>query len=638
MTGAPGLRVLFVEDDEGDAELIGRELARGGWEVASERVETYDGMAAALDRGGWDLVVADYSLPRFSGPAALALCRGRGLDVPFVMVSGSISEEQAVESLRLGAHDFVTKTRLARLGPAVARELRDVENRRARRKAEEERRAAEEKYRALLEHMPALAYIARADDLRRTVFVGPQVEEMTGFAAEEWTADPELWSRRLHPDDRGRVLEAVQRTASAREPFSCEYRFLRKDGQVVWWRDLARFVRDPAGGLPLLHGFVQDVTETRRDAEELRRQREALFQAEKLAAMGELLAGVAHELNNPLAVVIGQASLLRRDVPAGPAAARTEKVLRSAERCGRIVKSFLSLARRQPSERRLLDVNAVVREATELLAYPLHVDAVELRLELDPAGPLVWGDGHQVPQVLINLLTNAHHAVREAPGPRRITVTTRAAGERVVIEVGDSGPGISPELRERVFDPFFTTKPVGEGTGLGLPLCRGIVVSHGGTISLADSTAGATFRVDLPVGAAPDTPPADAAPAPVAGPCSILVVDDEAAVADVLAEILRDDGHRVEVTGDGWAALARIEAGGFDLVISDLRMPGLDGPGLYAEATRRRPGLRFVFITGDTMTARTQDFLEDARVPYLGKPFSLDDVRRALRQALAGTR
>lgn len=638
MGGTP-LRVLFIEDSQDDERLVALELEKAGYHVAAERVETDAEMAAALDRGPWDLVLADYSLPRFTGPAALALIRSRELDLPVIMISGSIDEEQAVESMRAGAHDFITKARLARLGPTVARELREAENRRARRRAEEERRAAEEKYRALLEQMPALAYLARADSLGRTVFVGPQIEEMTGYRVEEWVGDPELWSKRLHPEDRDRVLEEVQRTGSSRRPFVSEYRLLRRDGQVVWWRHQARFVRVPAGGRPLLHGFVQDVTEHKRVEDEVRRQRESLHQAEKLAAMGQLLAGVAHELNNPLAVVIGQALLLQRDAGSGPGNARIEKVVKAAERCGRIVNNFLALARHQPPERRRIEVNPIVEDALELLAYPLRVDGIEVRLDLGPRGNFLEGDPHQLQQVLINLLTNAHHALRQVAPPRRITVTTRASADRITIEVSDNGPGIPPELAPRIFEPFFTTKAAGEGTGLGLPLSRSIVAGHGGTISMESTPgSGASFRVELPV--SPPSQEAEPAEAAAAGgppgPRMVLVVDDEPAVADVLADLLRQDGHQVDVAADGVAALAKLEAGRYDLVVSDLRMPHLDGPGLYEEATRRKTRARFVFVTGDTLTPRTRQFLERSRVPHFGKPFSPEDVRRAVREALDG--
>jgi two-component system NtrC family sensor kinase len=218
--------------------------------------------------------------------------------------------------------------------------------------------------------------------------------------------------------------------------------------------------------------------------------------------MGGLLASVAHELNNPLAVVIAQTALLHELNPPGPVVARAEKIAQAAERCARIVRNFLTLAREHPPERQQVCLNQVIREALELLGYPLHVDTMELRLVLADDLPLLWADPHQLHQVVVNLVTNAHQAMRGTAPPRRLTVTTSfdPSGARVALEVADTGPGIPTEIQERIFEPFFTTKPVGVGTGLGLSLCQGIIEGHGGTIGLTSTAGqGTFFRIELPV-------------------------------------------------------------------------------------------------------------------------------------------
>jgi len=634
------LRVLFVEDSEEDTLLVAQELRRGGYAVHWERVETAEAMAAALDSAPWDLILSDYRMPRFSGPEALALHRDRGLDMPFIMVSGTIGEEQAVASLKAGAHDFLVKGKLARLCPAVERERREAENRRARRKAEAEAREAQEQYRLVLDRMPALAYIASADELGRRIYVSPQVEEMTGYTAEQWIADGELWSKRLHPEDRERVLGEWRRSVAGRAPFAQTYRLLTRDGRAVWWEDAARREVETGTAPPLVLGFVTDVTERKRSEEQLEGQRQALYQGEKLAAMGTLLAGVAHELNNPLGVVVGQANLLRRAAGEGPLAERAEKIERAAERCARIVKNFLALARQHPPERSRAQLNEMVREAAELFAYPLRMENVELELDLDEAIPVLWADRHQLHQVVVNLVTNARQAMRREPPPHRITLRTRfdPARERVLLEVSDDGPGIPPEVRARVFEPFFTTKPPGEGTGLGLALCQGIVESHGGSIRVESVPGqGASFRIDLPA----ETLPAAVAEAPrrpaaASRESRILVVDDELDLAVLVAEMLKEEGHRVETAGSGAAALEKLAGASFDLVISDVKMPDLDGPGLYLEAQRRHPELekRFLFFTGDSLTETTRQFLEDSKVSHLAKPFTTDELLGAVRSRL----
>jgi len=382
-----------------------------------------------------------------------------------------------------------------------------------------------------------------------------------------------------------------------------------------------------------LHRQLQEQNRTLE--EQVRRRTKDLLQAEKLAAMGQLLAGVAHELNNPLAVVIGQADLLHGAAGDGPTAARAEKIMRAADRCGRIVKNFLALARQQPMEREPTSLNRVVQEAVELLAYPLRVDDVEVRLDLAPALPPIWADPHQLHQVIVNLVSNAHQAMRATPAGRRVTLATRLGPGpgQVRMEIADTGPGIPSEIRARIFEPFFTTKPPGQGTGLGLSLCAGIVEGHGGRIRLRSQPGeGAAFQIELPIDPRRE-------PRPIAvGPASlvlirgkrVLVVDDEPEVAELLEETLCLDGHHVEIAADGQGALDKLRDGAYDLILSDLKMPGLSGPDFYRELRRLHPELdqRVVFVTGDALSGEVAEFLDETGVPTLHKPFSLEDLRR----------
>jgi two-component system NtrC family sensor kinase len=298
------------------------------------------------------------------------------------------------------------------------------------------------------------------------------------------------------------------------------------------------------------------------------------------------------------------------------------------------------MARQRPVEYQPTELNQVVHEVLDLLAYPLRVDDVEVRLDLLDDLPVLRADPHQLHQVLVNLATNAHQAMRQVPGPRRLVVATRhgATRARVSLEVRDSGPGIPAEVRERIFEPFFTTKPPGQGTGLGLSLCLGIVEAHGGVIHVeSEPGQGAVFRVELPVepaaAEAAATPAADLPP--VRGK-AVLVVDDEPEVAALLADVLAEDEHRVDTAASGVAALALLAEQRYDVILSDLRMPELDGPGLYREVGRRWPELarRFVFLTGDTLSPDAARFLEETPVLSVSKPFGPGDIRRVLRKVL----
>ena len=373
--------------------------------------------------------------------------------------------------------------------------------------------------------------------------------------------------------------------------------------------------------------------------EQVRERTQQLIQSEKLAAMGSLLAGVAHELNNPLSVVMGQAALLELTASAGPMAERVGKIIKAAERCARSVKNLLALARQEPMERQAVSLNQVVQEAIELLAYPLRVDTVEIALELAPDLPEIWADPHQLHQLVVNLVSNAHQAMRTISAPRRIILTTRLvpAASRVLFAVADTGPGISSEVQGRIFEPFFTTKPVGQGTGLGLSLCQGIVERHGGSIRVASQPGhGAVFSIELPVDLR-ETATSEAAQPASLQPIrekTILIVDDDRDVAETLGDLLQVDGHQVELVANGTLALAKLQSQTYDLILSDVRMPDTDGPRLYTQLERQHPELlrRVAFLTGDTLSAETREFLERTRVPTMAKPFTLEQVRQVLQQ------
>jgi two-component system NtrC family sensor kinase len=384
--------------------------------------------------------------------------------------------------------------------------------------------------------------------------------------------------------------------------------------------------------------------EHQRMEQEVERQRGARYQSDKLATMGQLLAGVAHELNNPLSVVTGWAAILSQKLAGGPFETHTAKITDAAQRCARIVRNFLAMARQQPPERHRVALGQVVRDAVELLAYHLRLDDVEVIVDVPDDLPVIWADPHQLSQVVLNLITNAQQALQATPPPRRLTLTARSdtAGGRVRLDVADTGPGLLPEVRAKIFEPFFTTKPPGQGTGLGLALCQGIIEGHGGSIRVESQPGhGAVFQVELPVAPAlPTEGDVEVVAKPASGRGkTMLVVDDEPEVADTLAEILALDGHRVETATGGVMALQKLQQRSYDFVLSDIRMPEIDGLGLYREIERSRPELlpRFAFFTGDVLRPETRVFIERTQVPWLSKPFDINELRRVIATVTAKT-
>ena len=373
-------------------------------------------------------------------------------------------------------------------------------------------------------------------------------------------------------------------------------------------------------GKPHVLTIARDITEKKRSATELARQRETLYQREKLAALGSLLAGVAHELNNPLSVVVARAVLLEEQGdPATQVAA--QKIRVAAERCARIVRTFLAMARQQPPERGPVIINDVVTAALDITGYAIRTSSIDVTLDLARDIPPTLADADQLHQVLLNLIINAQQSLQERPPPRRIRVATEylAAADMIRITVADNGPGIPPHLRARIFEPYFTTKPTGMGLGVGLAVSLGIVEAHGGTLTV-DSPAdgGAAFTIALPVGAVEATVAADAATPGLRGDeRRILIVDDEAEIRETLAEILTAARHRVDTVASGRDALERMAAESYDVVLTDIRMPDLDGRALYHEIERRWPGqgARVVFVTGDTLTTASRDFVARVRPP-----------------------
>ncbi len=406
--------------------------------------------------------------------------------------------------------------------------------------------------------------------------------------------------------------------------------------------------RTDAGGQTYYTASIADVSERERAAQVIEQQRDQLRQSEKLTAMGSLLAGVAHELNNPLAIVMGRASLLEEKTAGMALQTDAQRIREAAERCGRIVRTFLNMARQRPAERGAVRLNDLVRGAADLLQYSLRSSGVLLTLHLAEGLPELTADADRLGQLLLNLMVNAEQALVTRPEPRELRigtgVETLGAQTSVWLRVADNGPGVPAEVRERIFDPYFTTKDESAGTGLGLAVARSVAREHGGELMLETGEPGASFLLRLPVQSALAGSPAEAPADEPAAPATqrVLVVDDEAEIADLMRAMIESAGYEVATAESGGVALELLAEARFDAIVSDLRMPDMDGAALWREVRARHPAMsrRMLFVTGDTLSPGARRFLNDAGCASLDKPFAKADllahVAALLREGTGG--
>jgi two-component system NtrC family sensor kinase len=483
-----------------------------------------------------------------------------------------------------------------------------------------------------------------------TLAANPHLKVMFGYPV----GTPES---EVAPFDADRFTDSASRSAFLEriiaEGTVTDYllRMRRVDGSAVWVEVTAR--AEAAGdGVITIEALVRDVSERKRVDDQSRDLYQQLLQAEKMAALGQTISGVAHELNNPLATILSCAERLM-EATAGEPQRHVNVILGEAERAARIVRNLLTFARKRQSTRAMIDLNQIIEQTIALRAYGRRVTSIEVITALASGLPQVFADAQQIQQVLLNLVTNAEQAMLTAFGRGTLVVRTwhDVECDVAVIEVTDDGPGIPADLQSRIFDPFFTTKEVGKGTGLGLTVAYAIVQEHGGRIRVQSSAPastganasgpGTSFLVELPVsvthGPTPPPRPAQSPSIETIRGARILLVEDERALATAVAEALTDAGLNVEHAGDGEEAFARVRQSTYDAVICDLKMPRVDGMMLYRAIAAATPSLtrRVIFVTGDVAGTDAERFLEESGCRWLAKPFRLADLLVTLRDVLA---
>jgi signal transduction histidine kinase len=475
-----------------------------------------------------------------------------------------------------------------------------------------------------------------------TIAANPYLKLIFGFANEISEQD-------IRPFDRERFVDPQARTAFierlSTDGSVADYllRLRRADQSAVWVEITGRADTPARDGSVRIEALVRDVSERKKLDDETRDIYHQLLQAEKMAALGQTISGVAHELNNPLATILSWAERLTHKTSSdSPLRQGLETILSESDRAARIVRNLLTFARKRQTTRAMVDINQVVRETLALRAYEQSVSNITVIDALAAGLPQVFADGHQIQQVLLNLVINAEQAMLSANGRGSLVVRSwhDAGQESIIFEINDDGPGVPEALQPKIFDPFFTTKEVGKGTGLGLTVAYAIVQEHGGRIRLETRPSlGASFCVELPItGGALPPPPAQSPRGSVEGVAgaSILLVEDETALASAVIDALRDAGYLVQRAANGEEALTLVTAHAFDLIVCDLKMPRLDGKAFYRTVSEFSPELarRVVFVTGEVAGTDAEVFLEESGCRWLAKPFRLADLLGTVRDGL----
>jgi signal transduction histidine kinase/FixJ family two-component response regulator len=637
----PSLRVLHLEDDHTDADIVRGLLESGGVTCQVTRVETRDDFIAALEKTAFDLILADFSLPSFDGLSALRIALERCPDVPFIFVSGALGEELAIDALKIGATDYVLKERLSRIVTSVRRALREASDRAERKQAEQQLRRSE-------------AFLAEGQRISHTgswgwvlssgkVIWSEEQYRMLGF--EPGSAEPsvDLFVTALHADDRARVRHILEEATNAKQSYAMSYRVVLPDGSVRHLHTVGRPVATEVGEVDEYIGSSSDITE-RVEADA------ALRQAQRLEAMGVLAGGIAHDFNNILGAILGYGELAQKGAPEGSNVRRyLDNVMLAGGRAKSLVERILAFSRSSVSERGPINVQAVIEEALELLATSL-APSVRLDKRLEAGDAAIVGDATQLHQVAMNLCTNALQAMKNGGVLEVVLDRTGVAQSRTMSHgnlvpgpyvrlcVSDTGSGIPQDVLDRMFDPFFTTKGAGEGTGLGLSLVHRIVADLGGVIDVRTTVGrGTTFTIWLPNAGEVTAPsPKGTTELPHGDGQTVMIVDDEKPLVALAEEILAKLGYEPVGFNTSGAALDAFREAPqrFDIVLTDETMPQIVGTDLAREIRLLRPDIPIVLMSGYSGASLDERARAVGIREVLRKPLQSKDIAECFGRVL----
>jgi two-component system cell cycle sensor histidine kinase/response regulator CckA len=630
-------RILLVEDDPSDADLIELSVRRAVPDMEMRQVYRETDFLRELEAFKPDLVISDHKLPQFSGARALELCRANDPNRPFLLVTGSIDEETAVEYMKAGATDYLIKDRTARLGAAVLAALKQARQ-----------RSALDMQQLLLQKVidtdPSMIFVK--DFEGRFVLVNRAVAEVYACAVEDLLGRTDADFNKNSDEvehflrnDR-EVMETGQPKFIPEEPVTNP-----ATGMTRWYQTIKVPLTLPGHDIRMMLGVGTDITPRRQLEEQLR-------QSQKMEAVGRLAGGIAHDFNNVLTAILGYSQMLLIDLPDGDQRREdVQEIEHAANRAATLTRQLLAFSRRQVLQPQILDLNALIDNLDNFLRRLIGED-IDLRVSLSPDLWLVSADGGQMEQVIMNLAVNsrdamptggkltvetANVALDAAYAQRHISVTP---GDYVMLAVSDTGTGMDAETQARIFEPFFTTKSAGKGTGLGLSTVYGIVKQSGGNIWVySELGRGTTFKVYLPRETRSIVPVREPRPetTDLRGTESILLVEDEDPVRTLAAKVLRSLGYQVMEAKLGRDALAVAgkHNGRIDLLLTDVVMPEFSGAELARKLAESRPTLRVLYMSGYTDEAIIHHGVLAANIAYLQKPFTPEVLAAKVKEVLS---
>jgi len=635
------IRILLLEDDPLDAELCLRKLKSSDLEFTIRSVGDAEQFKLEVGTGQYDVVLGDYRLPNWTGLDAVRWLRASGSTLPFILVTGTLGDELAVECIKEGAYDYILKDKMERLPFAILRVIEECRMRAERDQAASELRQSEQQYSSIIRGAPYGIY--RADERGRILMANPAMVEILGHSSEAevlgLNVENDIY---VDPQDRRDILNEI---GNGKTYHRREVKWRRKDGRIIIVRLAGRRFETSSGGPTVYEAFVQDITEQRLLEQQFQ-------QAQKMEAIGRLAGGVAHDFNNLLMIIRGCAELLdhHKSEPA-KVGGYIKQINDATAIAASVIQQLMAFSRKQVPERSALDCNAVLRDLRKMLPRLLGED-IQIVFNAGHALERISADRAQLEQIILNLAVNARDAMPQ--GGKLVIATTNVflnsaqiekpgvelpSGSYVLLSVTDSGTGMPPDIQSHIFEPFFTTKERGKGTGLGLATVYGIVKESHGHIAVESAPGrGTTFKIYFPAVGLPKEAPA-VAPSVAMGPGgseTILLVEDEAALREITSEYLQSRGYRVLTAGSGMHALeiCRSHQEPIDLLLTDIVMPGIRGPELVKAALNMRPGLRVIYVSGYADRGLESGDME-RNVVFLHKPYSLVDLGQKIRSTVS---